>query len=176
MLKSSEVAEKVPEGQRMQIDAMIGQNLTWIATDGNLATTEQLVGQKRQIEEALAPILGRLYQTSGQVPTESKMDGPIEGVDKGAASEGGAMLTLLTAPTDTPLTQTLVQPVVQTTKAHLVQVTPLLPSGVVPLVQVGAVAKLGPPYDLAAAPMPGKGLIGFLPPPISTSSDIRPAK
>lgn len=86
-LVSQEVMEKVPLDQRNQIDTLLNQQLEWINGDGKLATKEQHDAQKQRIEKALAPILGKLYETTGELPGQEDaklVAGPdgLEGIDK----------------------------------------------------------------------------------------------
>ena len=140
MLVSAEVVEKIPLPQRTQIDAMVTQNLDWIAKDGMLATTEQLDSQRKQIETALEPVLGRLYQSTGVVPgqADGKMTVATEGIERGASSIGDSTTT--TTPSAQP----------PPTFGQL------------------QIASLGPPYGAAVAAPTTGGFVAPLPPAVAT--------
>jgi hypothetical protein len=140
MMVSAEVVEKVPLQQRNQIDAMISQNLDWLSSEGNLATKEQLDGQKKQIEDALAPVLGRLYQSTGVVPgqADGKLVADAEAISGGSGGAGGSGASITAAAAVAP-----------------------------PSFAPGAIAPLGPPYGAAVAP-PAFGTMP-LPPAVATN-------
>jgi len=90
-LISDEVVEKVSAEDRKQIETMVNQQLQWVTGDG-AATKEQCDAQKQKIEEALAPLLGKLYATTGELPgqEDAKLTTTLDGIEKGASEPAGA--------------------------------------------------------------------------------------
>jgi hypothetical protein len=102
-MTSSEVVEKVPAPERAQVDAMITQQLAWLSNGGgDVATKEQLDGQKESIQKALAPLLGKLYATTGELPgqEDAKSATDLTGIQGG---ETAAPSSVVAAPPPTQL-------------------------------------------------------------------------
>lgn len=108
---SQEVTEKVPSNQRQEIDSMITQNLDWLRGPGMMADATQLQQQKKKIEEALDPILGKLYQQTKQLPGQQDSKIGLVGVEGiGAQTESSAPANVEAPPANVSFVQHLGPP------------------------------------------------------------------
>jgi L1 cell adhesion molecule like protein len=131
---SQEVMEKVPADQRQQIDMMITQNLDWLRGPGLAASAEQILDLKKKIEEAVSPILGRLYHQTGQMPGQNDSRIGLVGVE-GIGSSAGTQSE-------------------GTDHTHIQM----------PNIQAPNIQALGPPYNVAQAPPQGQFNMPLPPP------------
>lgn len=142
-ITNQEIIEKVPVNERNEIDTMLNQQIDWINNAGAMATKKQMDDQKKQIEEALAPILGKLYQTTGQVPGQEDAKLAIGGPQ--GINRGDDTTNMAVAQASSPISGAVTGP----------------PPGI----NVKNISNIGPPYNNAVKP----ATMVNLPPAVATN-------